>query len=188
MRITRRTLLLSAAAGIAGSAVAGAGLALAPSKLQTDVPSLKILDQREYSILSAIADTLLPGTDTLPTATAIGVPEMVDEVISLMHSADAEELRLAFRLIENALIGGLLDLRPLPFTRASAETRRAALLRWQTSSIIERKKAYKALKGLCGASYWSHPEVARFTGYPGAPDLGQSSAPKPTHFANEAGP
>lgn len=188
MPITRRTLLLSAAAGIAATAIAGGGLAVAPSKLRSFDAQLIILDIKEFSILSAIADTLLPGTETLPPATQLGVPEAIDQVIGLMHPADAEELRLAFRLIENALVGGLLDLRPIPFTRASPETRRAAMHRWQTSGITERKKAYKALKGLCGAVYWSHPEVASFTGYPGAPDLGQSSASKPTQFEMEPTP
>ncbi|MFT6146265.1 MAG: hypothetical protein ACJATT_001894 [Myxococcota bacterium] len=188
MTPTRRTVLL---AGLVSIAALGAGTVTLGLRGTTriDVPSgLVVFSDDEYSILSAIADTLHPGSSGLPTGTVAGVPVALDHIVSTMNPADQDEFRQALGLIENALVGALLDQRTTTFTGSSPAVRTETLRAWQNSRVYVRRQAFRALKGLCAGAYWSQPEMGHLAGYPGPIDYGQSSATKPTTFALEVTP
>jgi hypothetical protein len=145
-------------------------------------PELNIFSVDEYSVLCAVADTLHPGSDGLPTGTMAGVPLALDHIVGTMNPADRDEFLQALGLIENALVGALLDQRTTTFTGSSPEVRAETLRAWQNSRVYIRRQAFKALKGLCAGVYWSQPEMGRLAGYSGPMDYGQRSAAKPTTF------
>jgi hypothetical protein len=127
MTPTRRTVLL---AGLVSIAALGAGTVTLGLRGTTriDVPSgLVVFSDDEYSILSAIADTLHPGSSGLPTGTVAGVPVALDHIVSTMNPADQDEFRQALGLIENALVGALLDQRTTTFTGSSPAVRTETL-------------------------------------------------------------
>lgn len=182
MTPTRRTVLL---AGLAGLALAGSGaaaLGLRSTVLGPIPNGLLVFDAEQYSIVAAIADTLHPGADDLPTGTEAGVPQALDAIAAIMHPDDRDELLQALRLIENALVGALLDQRPTTFTGSTPQVRTRTLRAWQSSRVTVRRQAFKALKGLCAGAYWSQPGNGAITGYHGPIDYGQASASKPTTF------
>ena len=92
----------------------------------------------------------------------VGGPPRSREALAL-----AVELGLGLLLLENALAAMVLDGELVTFTRLDAAGQDATLQRWQDSPMQLRRTIYKALNGLCTATYWSSPEIWRLVGYPG---------------------
>jgi gluconate 2-dehydrogenase gamma chain len=99
--LTRREALARTAA-ILGSALAAPTIAgvLAgcgdqkPSKTAATVPVLKALSPAQEKLVAAIADVILPATDT-PGARDVGVSLFVDRMLADYYPADAREKFLA---------------------------------------------------------------------------------------------
>lgn len=171
MNPSRRTLLKVGAAGGALLVLGGLGLTLQPTVKVTPKRPLEALDPRAFSILAAVAETLCPGGGDLPTASDAEVAEKIDALLHQMSPLATVELSQLLRLVENALAGFLLDLRPRPFTACSAKTRARVLEDWRTSHLATRRAGFKALCGLCNAAYWGTPSTWPHVGYPGPPDF-----------------
>lgn len=170
MALTRRTLLTAGGAGAALLAVGGVGLGLRPSVLRPAPSGLSVLDPTAYSVLAAVADRVAPGDDVLPPASELGVAAAVDALLATMDPLAAQELVQALHLLENALAGFLLDGRTTTFTAASPAEQDRVLEAWRTSGIAVRRKAFKALRGLCASAYFANPATYAACGYPGPPD------------------
>ena len=181
-----RSVLLIGLASIAAMGVGTVTLGLRGTTTVEAPPELTLFSVEQYSVLCAIADTLHTGANGLPTGTMAGVPLALDHVVGTMNPADRDEFLQALTLIENALVGALLDQRTTTFTGSSPEVRAETLRAWQNSRVYVRRQAFKALKGLCAGVYWSQPEMGRLAGYLGPMDYGQASSEKPTTFAQHA--
>jgi len=94
-----------------------------------------------------------------------------------MHPADGAELLQALQVIENPVLGALLDLRFQPFSTASTASQKQTLQNWKTSRLPVRRTGYVALTGLIKSSYFSHPQTYAAVGYPGPPDYSKIPAP-----------
>jgi hypothetical protein len=152
-------------------ALGGVGLALRPgADIALPGMVLQVLTPRQYIILAAVADRLCPGGPGRPSASDVGVASKVDALMALLHEGDAAELCQGLMLIENALVGLLLDGRPTPFTLLGPTEQDAVLHTFRTSRIPIRRTIYKALRGLVAASYWGDPLLYASSGYPGPPD------------------
>lgn len=169
MKLTRRAVLKFGLGGAVLLAVGGVGLALRGTVLRQPRTALRVLDEREFSILAAVADRIAPGQDGFPSAWSLQVPEKVDALLFTMHPGAGEEMKAALGLLENAAAGLLLEGRTRTFTGSSAEQQDAILASWRDGSIMVKRTAFKALNGLCAATYWSSPEIYEHVGYPGPP-------------------
>jgi hypothetical protein len=165
---------------IAGSgsfvAVSGAAVALQGTVLRTPRTPLRVLDPVGFSVVAAVADRFCPATADLPSAWDLEVPEKVDAFLAAQLPGVGAELAPALLLVENGLVGLLLDGRARPFTTCDAATQDQALRAWKNSSLTVRRTAFKALRQLCSAPYWANPRVWAHTGYPGPPDFGALGA------------
>lgn len=170
MATSRRTLLTAGIGGAALLAAGAVGLALRPGAAVSPPDLLHALTPQQYGILQAVAARICPGGPGIPTAAEIGVAARVDAQLATMHPQDVAELGQGLLLIENALVGLLLDARPTPFTRLGPAEQDAALEAFRTSRIPIRRSVFKALRGLVAASYWSDPRMYPTVGYPGPPD------------------
>jgi len=168
---TRRTLLAVGAAGALALALGGVGLALQGTVPRAPDRPLKALDERGFSILAAICERMCPGGDGLPSATEARVPEKLDDLLATLDPAVTVELSQVLRLIENALTGLAFDGRVRTFTALSPERQQTVLEGWRTSRFPLRRAAFKALAGLCNATYWATPSTWPHTAYPGPPDF-----------------
>ena len=172
-RVPSRRAVLGASLSLAILTTLGAGaIALQPGLLVSPRTPLRVLDARTFSVLAAVADTICPGDDTLPSAWALEVPEKVDALLDTLHPASATELGRVLMLLESGLAGLVLDGRSRPFTRCTPDVRARVLERWRTSGWMIRKSAYKALVSAISAAYWSDPRTWAHTGYPGPPRFG----------------
>jgi hypothetical protein len=178
MAISRRTVLKYGLGGAVVLALGGIGLAVRDTVKRQPKGKLQVLTEREFSILWAVAETLLPGapqtgeTAAFPPASDVQVAEKVDAFLARSHPGMQTEVRQVLGLLENALAGSLFDGRFQSFTASDALGQAKALDAWRHSKLQVRRTAYRALHGLCAASYYASPEVYPSVGYPGPPSYG----------------
>lgn len=179
MKLTRRTMLRAGLGAASMAALGGAALALQTGDLPAPPSALQVLDAHAHAVVAAVAATLLPTGPGRPDPLALGIPALVDGHMATMHPADQAELIQGILLLDNALVGLMMDGRPRTFTACDPQTRRATLEAWRTSRVEVRRVVYKALRGLIVAAYWGHPELYLAAGYPGPPRFDRAPAPAP---------
>ena len=170
METSRRRLLQVGAGGALVLALGGVGLALQSTAMRTPQGPLQVLDEREYSILAAIAEAILPPHPQLPSTDEVDVAGLIDALLATKHPGDATEFKQGLMLMENGLPGLLFDGRPRPLSTYPVAERTRQLDHWRKSAIPLRRKVFRAIYGLVGASYWGHPATHAFVGYKGPPD------------------
>ena len=151
-------------------ALGGVGLALRPSILKTPGRTLQALSPKEYSTLAAAAEVILPGGNGFPTASELQIAETVDQTLAPCHPGIVAEFKQLLALLENAVTGAVLEGRFSTFTAATSSQRAEALEGWRNSDSKLLKGAFKALHGLCTASYYNQSSVQTQVGYPGVPE------------------
>lgn len=162
----RRGFLKKGLVGAALLAAGGGGLFFFPAKhLATPARALRVLDDRAYQALVAVAERVLPEGADAPE-----VALLVDESLERLPIDAQGDLRNLLHLFESALAGLLFDGAPVPFTRSSAEKRDAILRSWRDSSITVRRGGYQALRKLCLSAYYAFPPTWKAIGYGGPPD------------------
>jgi hypothetical protein len=181
METTRRRFLTYGLGGVALLLVPGLGLSLRKSILTEPRAPLVTLSPRQYSTLSALADTMCPGGEGLPTAADLDVAGALDQLWARMHPGTGADLGAALDLLENALAGALLDGRFQTFTACAPDLRAQVLLDWAHSAIGMRRAVFKALRGFVMAAYWGNPRTQAVIEYRGMPDY--SGVPSPPPFA-----
>ncbi|MCK6525683.1 gluconate 2-dehydrogenase subunit 3 family protein [Myxococcota bacterium] len=167
MKLSRRSALGLGLGGLAALSIGGIGVSLSRTAPRSPRAPLQALDERQFAVLAAVADRIVPGDHRFPSAWDLWVPEKIDANLGKAEPGLAVELGMGLLLLENAVAALLLDGRPATFTRLDAEAQDETLKRWQSSSLTLRRTIYKALNGLCTATYWSSPEIWRLVGYPG---------------------
>lgn len=165
---TRRTVLQAGLLGTAILTLGGVGLALRGTRHVTPATPLRVLSEREFSTLSAVADRMFEA-EGLPTARDLRVAEGVDALLATMHPATVAEIQQVLALLENALAGLVIGGRISTFSASSPQTQRRVLRGWASSRWPTLRTAYRALHGLCMGVAWSHPELHAVLGYPGPP-------------------
>jgi hypothetical protein len=170
--LTRRDLLRRGVLGTFLLAAAGATAAFWwPTRRRRPRPGLRVFDEREASILAAVAATVLaiePGAPTPDDADVVG---RVDALLERSPAAVRREFARLLRLFENGATGLLTATGWTSFTAAGPVAREARLRAWQTSRIAVFRTGFQAMKRLCGAAYYSAPASWRSIGYPGPPEV-----------------
>ncbi len=169
MSASRRSVLKIGLVGSAVVAVGGAGLALRPTHLLAPGAPLRCLTDKQFSVLAAVADALLPERDGWPRPGEIGIAEEVDATLACCHPGVRKEMGQVLGLIENALVGLLVDRRFTTFTGSSRERQRRILEGWRHSRSATLKACFLAVHGFVVAAYFNRPEIHALIGYPGVP-------------------
>jgi hypothetical protein len=179
MGSTRRRFLTYGLGGVVLLAVPTLGLGLRRTVLIEPGHPLQTFNQRQYSVLCAVADTFCPGGGGLPTASEVAVPEQLDALYARTHPGVGKDLAAALDLLENALASALLDQRVQTFTACSPSTRATVLEQWRTSGILTRRAIYKAVRGFVMAAYWGDRRTWTHLDYAGMPDYSRVPSPPP---------
>jgi hypothetical protein len=175
--VQRRTLLKLGLGGGVLLALGGVGLYLRETVRRQPASKLEVLDEREFSVLWAVAERMCPGGEGFPRASEVHVAEKVDAFLANSHPGVQADVKKVLGLLESALAGSLLDGRTRPFTQLDPTEQDATLDGWRRSRIAVRRTAFQALHGLCMGSYYASPETYAAVGYPGPPDYGQARTP-----------
>lgn len=167
----RRSVLQLGLAGGALLSLGGIGfIGLRATKLgRPPRTPLRALDLKEFAVVSAIANCMLPGEPQWPTAANLQCAEKVDAVIASLHPEAVAEFKQLLGLFENGISGLLTHRRPTPFTQLPDEAQRERLNAWRASRLSLLRSGYLALTRLVHATYYSSPDVYANMGYPGPP-------------------
>lgn len=169
MAVSRRTILKYGFGGASLLALGGLGLSLRSTVLVEPQSTLRVLNVQEYSILAAVADTVLSGTNGYPSARSMQIAERVDDALYPCHPGVQKEFKQLLGLVESAVAGFILGGRTSTFTSLSPRDRWAVLDSWRNARTPLFRTAFKAIHGLVAASYYSLPAVHTRVGYPGVP-------------------
>jgi hypothetical protein len=171
-RVSRRTLVKTGLAGLGLAVAGGLGLGLQKTVLLARTPALEVLDPAEYAVLVAIADRLCPALGAgAPGASAVKLAEQLD---GLLHKADMEMqkgIKMALKLVDNALTGALTGERLVPFTRLSGEDQDRSLNGWRNAESGFRRTVFGGIAGAVNSVYWGNEQTWQRIGYKGPPDI-----------------
>ena len=183
----RRDLLRAAGVATALSVFGAPRDALAVwSRIARGGAILGGLTEQQLALIAAIADTILPRTDS-PSATDVGVPAFVDVVVS---ENDTDEDRAAF-------VAGLDSIEAL--AKSTAGDAFAQLAPAARASVIEAVEAapnrradpartYWRLKGLVVHGYFtSEPVMKDVLKYEVMPGRFEGAAPMPVRMSAPSG-
>lgn len=107
------------------------------------------MSERRLRTLAAICDTFVPGSDGLPSASALGVPELIrSELDALGRPSLVSELELLLRLMENPIANLALVGRPVRFSSLDAEARDRYVKTLGASALPLKRLAFQDLKRL----------------------------------------
>ena len=172
MGISRRTILKYGLGGASVLALGGVGLSMRQTRMFVPQVPLQVLSEREYSILSSVAETILPGTQGYPSARDVQIAERVDAALFACDDGVQSEFKQVLGLLESAVAGFVLAGRSAPFSTLSYDERWKVLDSWRSARVRLFRTAFKAIHGLVTASYYSAPQVHDRIGYPGVPAWG----------------
>lgn len=192
--ISRRGFLARSAGGAAVLALGGGCFggeeeryraALAPG----EQPS--VLGVREYAVLKAVAERIVPGGEGRPGAAGLGVAGRIDRELSFHGDPLRSDLRDALRLVE----WWPLATRLRRFSALAAPDQDAELAAAATSRFAWRRSAFQGLKFLSVFFYYTREETWPGIGYQGpwvprGPELAVGGAPAASERAGieDAGP
>lgn len=169
--------------GVVGGAVlalgGGTALFLRPGK-EWPLPAegLLALSPREYAVVMALAERMMPVSGDYPTIDKMQVGLNADRILTKVDETALKEMKQLLNLFENALPNFLFGLRITPFTQMAAADQDAVLAEWMRSGLEVRRTGYTALRGLVLAAYFVKHETWAAVGYPGPPRLHDPNAPE----------
>jgi hypothetical protein len=184
-KIDRRTAL--AWIGVVGAATAvGAGVVVYGPKMGgeritrgygTDpkltkpeaAPWSRIMIPAQLQTAAILADFILPATATAPSASALGVPDFIDEWVSAPYPDQAKDLPVIMNGL-NALGGKVL--------KASAAERAAALAALPAFTDPAAKAFWKTFRHLTVGAYYTTEAGFKDIGYIG--NVARASDPGPS--------
>src|SRR5438105_1774856 len=99
--------------------------------------------------LAAICDSFVSGDRDLPSASALGVPRTLrSEIAALERPALVRELDQLLDTIESPLLNLALTGRAVRFSALSQRERESYLMRWATSPLPLKRRAFQVMKRL----------------------------------------
>jgi len=144
-------------------------LSLQETKNITPQKPLQLLNEKEYSILVAVADILLPHNPPFPAASEIDIAGKVDAVMATAGPEQQDEFRLVLFLIENPSVSALFSLQIAPLSQLDDTEKHHRIEEWRTG-ISPLRTAFKALNGICNGAYYADKNITQVIGYDGPPE------------------
>ena len=124
----------------------------------TESRSLKVLTSREYRILKAVADRIVPEAGE---RYGLDLAQKIDTVLASVRPELGRNLKLLLLVLEYGT--PLLGFTFKRFTRMSAEEQDRYLSRWERSALSFKRMGFQALKRSALAAFYgsegSWPEI-----------------------------
>jgi len=152
-----------------------------PNLLKKEIPWPRILSEAEKRIVTALADLIIPADEFGPAASAVGVPDFIDEWVSAPYDQQTKDRKI----IRDGLawIEGEAKQR---FTKGLAECtaeQQGAILADISQEGTEARKRGRAffllLRDRVAGGYYTTPEGWKALGYTGNAPLAEFPGPPP---------
>lgn len=177
---TRRSMLKRGLWGGVLLALGGAGFLGLRASRQYPLPAegLEALSPREYGVVWAIAERMIPFRAGWPGVDQVRVAFHADRTVARLSGDARSEIKGLLGLFENGLTQFLFEGRGRPFTQLNSMEQDEVLASWERSRLALRRTGFLALRTLVMACYYGHELSWPKVGYPGPPaGLHDASAP-----------
>lgn len=159
--LTRRQLITRGILASGVLVIGGLSLRYGPLFFASPKPGLKILTEREHTIVLALLEALFPKGSDMPEADPIFLIRELDEHLAASHP----DMRLLFRAMLHVVEDHSLLFHLSRFSRLPLEDRIAEVRAWETTPIYTKRMGFTSLKFLIGMFYFEQPNVREAMGF-----------------------
>lgn len=162
--------------------ITGTPYGVDPDMLDPQVTWERTMTGPQLQLVAALCDVVLPASDELPSGSALGVPDFVDEWVSSPYEMTQGARTGCFALFE-WLEGEARGLGAASFAAASLEQQKSLLDRIAWSDRVEpglqdQASAFDTFRNLSVSAYFSSAEGSEWLGYIGnRPATGDYAGP-----------
>lgn len=166
------------------AAIAGTPYGADPNLMDPQVTWDRTMTPAQLQLTAALCDILMPATDDLPAASALGIPDFVDEWVSSPYEMTQDSRRACFKLFE-WLESESRNAGAAAFAAASLEQQKTLLDRIAWSQNVETgldqyASAFDKFRTISVSAYLSSEEGSLWLGYRGnRPSTGDYAGPTP---------
>ena len=157
------------------------GIGTDPNLLKKEIPWPLVLTADEVKIVAALGDIIIPADEHGPAASAVGVPEFINEWVSAPYAEQQSDLATIRTGL--AWIDGESKKRfGKGFAAASAEQQTAIVDDIVKQGTAARKKAngfFRTFRDRVAGGYYSTPAGWKAIGYLGNVPMAEYPAPPP---------
>ncbi len=157
------------------------GIGTDPNLLKKEIPWPLVLTADEMKIVTALGDIIVPADEHGPAASAVGVPDFINEWVSAPYEAQQADLEVIRKGL--AWIDGEAQKRfGKGFASAAAEQQTAIVEDMVKDGTDAKKKAnnfFRTFRDRVAGGYYSTPEGWKAIGYVGNVPLAEFPGPPP---------
>ena len=157
------------------------GIGTDPNLLKKEIPWARVLTDAEKPTVTALADLIIPADEHGPAASAVGVPDFIDEWVSAPYEQQLKDLKT----IRDGLawLDGESQKRfSKSFADAAPEQQTALLDEIVKEGTDARKQAFSffsLFRDRASGGYYSTPEGWKAIGYVGNVPMPEFPGPPP---------
>ena len=159
-----------------------AGTPTDPDLLAPIVPWEMVLTDEEMHYVAALADVIIPADDRSPAASAVGVPEYVNEFVSApAHTEQLTQLRGGLAWL-NRTARERFGAADFPALTTARKHEICDEIRFEPDAPEELKpqaRFFDAFRDMCSTGFWTTEEGMRDLGYMGNVPLPSFDGPPP---------
>ncbi len=157
------------------------GLGFDPDLLKKEIPWPRLLTEDEKRIVTALADVILPADEFGPAASAVGVPDFIDEWVSAPYEQQVKDRKVIREGL--AWLNGEANRRfGKAFPECSVDAQTAILSDIVAEGTAARKQArsfFLLFRDRAAGGYYTTPEGWKAIGYTGNVALAEFPGPPP---------
>ena len=125
---------------------------------------LKVLGRKNFAVVCAIGEALLPGGGEIPLSSAEArVPEFVDNYVAMAPTLTRRLMFMLFFLMEHATY--LFAFTTHRLSDLDVDARIRYLDGWEKSRLYMRRLAFTSLRAIYGMAYLGCPDVEKAMGF-----------------------
>ena len=159
-----------------------AGTLADPDMLAPIVPWEMVLTDEEMRLVAALADVIIPADDRSPAASAVGVPDYINEFVSApVHEDNLTALRGGLSWL-NRTARERYGAADFPALTAAQKHEICDAIRFEPDAPEELKpqaRFFDAFRDMCSTGFWTTDEGMRDLGYMGNVPLPSFDGPPP---------
>ena len=162
--------------------ISGAPYGSDPDLLMPTVNWSRTMTTAQLSLVAALSDVVMPAGDDIPSASALGVPDFIDEWVSSPYEQTQDDRAACFALFE-WLEGEARASGAVSFAEASFETQTSLLDRFAWSQSVEPgledvADGFARFRTIAVSAYFASEQGSAWLGYIGnQPAMGDYAGP-----------
>jgi Gluconate 2-dehydrogenase subunit 3 len=163
-------------------AISGVPYGADPDMLAPSVTWSRTMTPAQLSLVAALGDVIMPAADDMPAASALGVPDFIDEWVSSPYEQTQDDRAACFELFEwleqEARAQGAASFAATTLAGQQALLDRVAWSENVEPGLEDQASAFSRFRTLAVSAYFASEQGSAWLGYVGnQPALGDYAGP-----------